>query len=182
MGCLEDDIDYALRVERGEIKLPSPRPKIVCLCGSTRFRDQFMQANYRETLKGHIVLSVGFYVHVADECPNCGASQSFAKEQGAEGPQGKCWQCGADLGCTSEQKIALDELHKRKIDLADEVFIVSVNNYIGKSTFSEIEYALKQGKSVRWTEPATEEHFYAMAKRHEKDRGNDCAHEGVVPS
>ena len=152
MGCLEDDIDYALRVQRGEIKFPPPRPKVFCLCGSTRFRDQFMQANYRETLKGNIVLSVGFYVHVADECPNCDASQSFAKEQGAEGPQGKCWQCGADLGCTPEQKIALDELHKRKIDLADEVFVLNVGGYIGQSTHSEIEYAIAHRKPVRYLE------------------------------
>jgi hypothetical protein len=143
----------------------SDRPKIVCLCGSTRFRDQFAQANYRETLKGSIVLSVGFYVHAADECPNCDASQSFAKEQNAEGPQGKCWQCGADLGCTSEQKIALDELHKRKIDLADEILVVTVQRYIGESTFSEIEYARQCGKSVRWLEPTAEERFHELAER-----------------
>lgn len=130
------------------------RPDIVCLCGSTRFREQFAQANYRETLKGRIVLSVGFYVHAADECPNCDASQSFAEEQGASGPQGKCWQCGADLGCTAEQKIALDELHKRKIDLADEVLVLNVGGYIGDSTRSEIEYAKVHGKPVKYLESA----------------------------
>lgn len=127
-------------------------PKIVCLCGSTRFRDQFMQANYRETMAGKIVLSVGFYVHIADECPNCDASQSFAKEQGAESPQGKCWQCGADLGCTPEQKKKLDELHKRKIDLSDEVFVLNVDGYIGESTRSEIKHAMERGKPIRYLE------------------------------
>ena len=126
-------------------------PKIVVLCGSTRFRDEFVKQNYLETMKGHIVLSVGFYVH-ADECPNCDASQSFAKEQGAEVSQGKCWQCGHDLGCTAEQKIALDELHKRKIDLADEVFVLNVGGYIGKSTQSEIAYAICQSKPLRFLE------------------------------
>jgi hypothetical protein len=129
------------------------RPNIICLCGSTRFRNQFNQANYRLTLAGHIVLSVGFFVHAVDECPNCDASQSFAKDQGAEGPQGKCWQCGSDLGCTLAQKIKLDELHKRKIDLADEVFVLNVCGYIGKSTRSEIDYAKKHGKVISYLEP-----------------------------
>jgi len=128
------------------------RPTIICLCGSTRFRDQFAQANYRETLAGNIVLSVGFYVHIADECPNCDASQSFAEEQGAKGQQGKCWQCGADLGCTPKQKIALDKLHKWKIDLCDEVFVLNVGGYVGDSTRSEIAYAVARGKPVRYLE------------------------------
>lgn len=128
------------------------RPKIVVLCGSTRFRKVFQLQNYLETMKGNIVLSVGFYVHAPDECPNCDASQSFAKEQGAEGSQGKCWQCGADLGCTDEQKEKLDELHKRKIDLADEVFVLNVGGYIGKSTQSEIAYAVGLGRPIRFLE------------------------------
>lgn len=96
------------------------RPAIVCLCGSTRFRKEYEQVNYEETLAGKIVLSVG---------------------------------CYAPFDCTPEQKIALDELHKKKIHLADEILIINVGSYIGESTKSEIEYAVKQGKLLRWLEP-----------------------------
>jgi cell division protein FtsB len=61
---------------------------------------------------------------------------------------------GEQAGCTPEQKIALDELHKRKIDLADEVLVLNVGGYIGESTRSEIEYARKLGKPVRYLESA----------------------------
>ena len=129
MGCLEDDIDYALRVERGEIKLPPARPRIVCLCGSTKFYEAFMVANYRETMAGAIVLSVGFFMHRPETH-------------------------GHALGCTPEQKVALDELHKRKIDLADEVYVINVGGYIGESTKSEIAYAMAHAKGIRYLEEA----------------------------
>ena len=103
-------------------------PKIVCLCGSTRFYQQFQRANYEETMAGNIVLSVGFY-HSSEKVHN---------EQ---------W------GCTPEQKIALDVLHKRKIDLADEVLVLNIGGYIGDSTRSEIEYAEKLGMPIRYQEP-----------------------------
>jgi hypothetical protein len=105
-----------------------PMPTIVCLCGSTRFHREFQRANYEETMSGKIVLSVGFYMH------------------SAEAAHGEKWQC------SPEQKIALDELHKRKIDLADEILVVNVGGYIGESTKSEIEYAERLGMSVRYLE------------------------------
>jgi hypothetical protein len=43
-------------------------------------------------------------------------------------------------------------MHLRKIDLADEVFVVNVGGYIGTSTRREIEYAGKTGKVVRYLE------------------------------
>lgn len=46
----------------------------------------------------------------------------------------------------------LDDMHKAKIDLADEIFVINKNGYIGKSTESEIKYALKQGKPVHYLE------------------------------
>ena len=104
-----------------------PMPKIVCLCGSTRFYQQFQQANYEETMAGKIVLSVGFY-------PKRGDHNEL-------------------VGCTSEQKTALDELHKRKIDLADEVLVLNVGGYIGESTRSEVEYAEKLRMPIRYLEP-----------------------------
>jgi hypothetical protein len=104
-------------------------PTVVCLCGSTRFYDAWQRANYEETMAGRIVLMVGFYPH----------SQNQAH--------------GEQIGCTPEQKIALDELHMRKIYLADEILVLNVENYIGQSTAREIAYATEQGKRVRYLEP-----------------------------
>ncbi len=96
-------------------------PTIVCLCGSTRFSEAFREANLRETLAGKIVLSIG-----------C----DFKSDQA--------------LGLTEEDKARLDELHLRKIDLASEVLILNVDNYIGESTAREIQYARAHGKLIRY--------------------------------
>lgn len=98
------------------------KPKIVCLCGSTKFKGAFEKANFNETMKGNIVLSVGCFMH---------------KDK---------------ILITEDQKIKLDELHKRKIDLADEVLILNVEGYIGKSTKSELEYAKKNNKIIKYLE------------------------------
>jgi hypothetical protein len=119
------------------------KPIIVYLCGSTRFYEAFMQANYEETMAGRIVLSVGFFMHRAETAHNQG------------------------LGCTPEQKTALDELHKRKIDLADEIFVLNVGQYIGDSTRSEINYAGKHGKKIRYLE--TPNHCADCGYRHPPD-------------
>lgn len=103
------------------------RPKIVCLCGSTRVHKQFVEQNYLETMKGNIVLSVGFFAHSGDAH-------------------------GGHIGITAEEKIKLDALHKRKIDLADEILVVNVDGYIGDSTRSEIEYAANHNKPIRYVE------------------------------
>lgn len=108
------------------------RPHIVCLCGSTRFGDAFRDANLRETLAGHIVLSIG--------CDTRSDADLLA---------------GRDPRSVGEIKTALDELHKRKIDLADEVLVLNVGGYIGDSTRSEIEYAEKLSKPVRYLEEIT---------------------------
>jgi len=66
---------------------------------------------------------------------------------------------------TAEQKVALDALHKRKIDLADEILVVSdETGYFGASTRSEIEYAKLTGKEVRWEEPGAEERWNSMTE------------------
>ena len=105
------------------------RPLIVCLCGSTRFKDAFESANVAETRVGKIVLSVGFF----------GTSESAsARDAGLVSP---------------ELKTRLDELHLRKIDLADEVLVLNVGGYVGKSTRREAWYATRLGKTVRWLEP-----------------------------
>lgn len=120
------DFSYPSREPRKE----EMKPEIVCLCGSTRFYDEFQQANYDLTMQGKIVLSVGFY------------PRAKAKAGHGEG-----------VGHDSVEKIALDELHKRKIDLADRVYVLNVGNYIGDSTRSEVEYAIAHGKPVDWLEP-----------------------------
>ena len=109
------------------VDFKGPRPKIVVLCGSTRFYDEFQKANYDLTMAGHIVLSVGFYPHAKAEHGH-----------------------GEGVGHDSQEKVALDELHKRKIDLADEVFVLNVGGYIGESTRSEVEYAIEHSVPVTW--------------------------------
>lgn len=103
---------------------PFCRPPIVCLCGSTRFSEAFREANLRETLAGNIVLTIG-----------CDMKSDDA------------------LGLPAETKAKLDELHLRKIDLADEVLILNVGGYIGESTARELAYAKQRGKAVRFLEP-----------------------------
>ena len=102
------------------------RPLVVCLCGSTRFMDVFHEAGWTETLRGHIVLSVGVSKHLP---PDHG---------------------GESLGSVVVEM--LDELHWRKIDLADEVLVLNVGGYIGHSTRREIEYAEATGVPVRYLE------------------------------
>lgn len=99
-------------------------PTIVCLCGSTKFKQQFIKANFQETMKGNIVLSVGWFGHADNEI----------------------------YMPTDSEKKKLDELHKRKIDLADELLIINVDGYVGTSTQSEIDYARNLGKQIRWLE------------------------------
>lgn len=115
-------------LQESDIRFVQRLPKIVCLCGSTRFYPHFQEANYQETMAGNIVLSVGFY-------PRQGAHNE-------------------SVGCTPEQKKALDELYFRKIELADEILVLNVGGYIGESTRNEINYAAKLGKPVRYLEPS----------------------------
>ena len=96
---------------------------VITLCGSTRFKEQFLEAQKRLTLEGYIVISVGLFGHSGDD---------------------EVW--------TEGTKEMLDEMHKRKIDMADEIFVINVGGYIGSSTRSEIEYAQAHGKIVRYLE------------------------------
>ena len=103
-----------------------PRPLVVCLIGSTRFHEQYRAVNLRETLAGHIVLSVG-----DDTASN------------------------EELGLTQQQCDDLHTLHLRKIDLADVVLVLDVDGYIGESTRGEIEYATAYDKPVRYLSQQT---------------------------
>lgn len=104
--------------------------KVITLCGSTRFKDQFMRVQKELTLKGYIVISVGLFGHSGDS---------------------EVWE-SMDEGTITKTKEMLDDMHKRKIDMADEIFVINVNGYIGESTKSEIEYAQKTGKIVNYLE------------------------------
>lgn len=112
----------------------SDKPAVVCLCGSTRFSDAYQQANLQETLAGNIVLTIG--------CDMRSDTDLFADKTEAE------------LNSIKER---LDQLHLRKIDLADEVLILNVGGYIGSSTRNELQYAQQQGKLIRWLEPSSEQ-------------------------
>ena len=98
--------------------------KVITLCGSTKFKDEFMAEQKRLSLEGNIVISVGAFGHSGD-------NEVF----------------------TDNVKEMLDDMHKRKIDMADEIFVINKNGYIGSSTKSEIEYATKYNKKVNYLEP-----------------------------
>ncbi|MBR4457001.1 MAG: hypothetical protein IKS32_12420 [Solobacterium sp.] len=110
--------------------------KVITLCGSTRFRTEFLEVQKQLTLAGRIVISVGLFGHSGDD---------------------EVWE-GMDEGTLTETKKMLDDMHKRKIDMADEIFVINVGGYIGASTRSEIAYAIAHGKPVHYLEePGTEQ-------------------------
>lgn len=104
--------------------------KIITLCGSTRFKEDFLRVQKELTLKGNIVISVGLFGHSGDN---------------------EVWENMSE-GALTKTKIMLDDMHKRRIDLSDEIFVINKNGYIGESTRSEIEYAIKTGKKVNYME------------------------------
>ena len=104
--------------------------KVITLCGSTRFKDAFMKAQKDLTLAGNIVISVGLFGHSGDN---------------------EVWE-NMDEGTLTKTKEMLDDMHKRKVDMADGIYVINVGGYIGESTNSEIEYAKKHGKTVTYLE------------------------------
>jgi len=106
------------------------QPTIVCLCGSTKFSDAYQTANLTETLAGKIVLTIG--------CDIRSDAALFEHKPEQE---------------LREIKRQLDELHLRKIELADEVLILNVGGYVGDSTQREIQWARYKGKVIRYLEP-----------------------------
>ena len=107
--------------EEMERCVPEYIPRIVCLCGSTRFKDAFFEASWKFALEGEIVLSVGVYR-------------------------------GDDL-FDQETIDKLNELHLRKIDLADHVFVLNVGGYVGEGLKREIAYAEAHNKPISYLEP-----------------------------
>lgn len=98
--------------------------KVITLCGSTRFKKQFLEAQKQLSLEGYIVLSVGLFGHSGDN---------------------EAWMPGI--------KEMLDANHLRKIDMSDGIYVINVGDYIGESTKREIEYAFVKGKYIRYLEP-----------------------------
>lgn len=97
--------------------------KVITLCGSTKFKDEFLAQQKRLTLEGNIVISVGLFGHADGDYKTV---------------------------ITDEIKEMLDDIHKRKIDMSDAIFVVDVDGYIVSSTRSEIEYAKATGKEVMY--------------------------------
>lgn len=119
---LRDKYNLKMHIEQYVTNSPNRKYKVITLCGSTKFKDQFMEIQKKLTLEGNIVISVGVFGHFEN------------------------------LDMAPETKIMLDDIHKRKIDMADEIFVINKDGYIGQSTKSEIEYAKKTGKKINYLE------------------------------
>jgi hypothetical protein len=127
--CAEMGFDagvaYAAALEAG--KAADEKPKVVCFCGSTRFTPHMLILRWEMEKQG--IITMGWNV-LPD---GYGADSHVAEAEGV--------------------KELIDELHKRKIDLCDEVFVVNLDGYIGESTRSEIDYAVSIGKPIQYLEP-----------------------------
>lgn len=108
---------------------------VITLCGSTRFKEEFERVQKELTLKGNIVISVGLFGHSGDD---------------------EVWE-GMSEDTLTETKRMLDDMHKRKIDMAASIFVVNPGGYIGNSTWSEISYAYMLGKKIEFLENVPED-------------------------
>lgn len=94
---------------------------IITLCGSIKFKNEFMKVQEELTLNGNIVFTPTFFNNLKDEV-------------------------------NVETKKMLDEMHKQRIDMSNEIYVINVEGYIGESTKSEIEYAKAKGKKISYLE------------------------------
>ena len=95
---------------------------IITLCGSIKFKDEFIKVQEKLTLDGNIVFTPNFFNNIRKE----------------------------DID--EKMKKMLDEMHKQKIDMSDEIYIINLGGYIGESTKTEIEYAKTKGKNISYLE------------------------------
>lgn len=109
------------------------KPKIICFCGSSRFVCEMAVLMWEAEKVGNIALGL----HLMPD--------GYGEMKG----HGKNYDHLAEL---EDVKDRMDELHKRKIDIADTVYIVNINGYIGESTKSEIDYAKRLGKEIKYFE------------------------------
>ena len=102
--------------------------KLITLCGSSKYTD---------------IMAVCAWLIERDEQANTMGLHLLPE-----------WYCKGEIPhhLAEHENVAgqMDELHLRKIDISDEVFVVNYDYYIGESTTREIEYAKKAGKPVRW--------------------------------
>lgn len=98
---------------------------VITLCGSTRFKEDFIRVQRELTLKGYVVISVGLFGHADGEYQTV---------------------------LTEEVKEMLDDMHLQKIDMAEAIYVINPGGYIGSSTRKEIEYAKAQEKQVQYLE------------------------------
>ena len=111
------------------------KPKIICLCGSTRFTSEMLVIQWELTKQENIVLSW------------CALPDSYFEGEDK-----------THIGDQEGVKKIVDNLHLRKIDLADDIFILNVGGYIGESTRNEIEYAKSLKKPIRYLEEKSHDH------------------------
>jgi len=121
-------------VKDGDMIHPlDPRPKIVTLCGSTKYWQDFSRINAKLTLKGYIVLSVGYD---SDKGYEVGLNDSYLASE--------TWEL---------RRKRLDDLHLHKIQMSDEILVLNIDGYISSSTNQEIKFATEQNKVVRYLYP-----------------------------
>lgn len=97
------------------------RYNIITLCGSIKFKTEFMRVQEELTLNGNIVLTPNFFSNINNIV-------------------------------NLETKKMLGEMHRQKIDMSDEIYVINLGGYIGESTRSEIEYAKTKGKNIKYLE------------------------------
>lgn len=142
-------IDKLLPDVKFEGSKPS-KPKVICICGSTKFADAHAIAKWEFEKAGKTLCLMINYLPIW-----------YAEEQG--------WKGFHHFGEQSGLKEMLDELHLRKIDLADEIFVINKNGYIGESTKAEIDYANSQGKPVLYLEPQGQHYEVTKHKLRSQD-------------
>lgn len=127
--CRDCSQQYDITKDEHTHRIVGSKRKIICLCGSTKFKQEYESINWVLTMQGCIVLSVG------------------------------CFRNDDDLNISNSLKENLDELHLDKIRLADEVYVINVDGYIGESTEKEIEFATKLGKKITYLMPLSREYL-----------------------
>ena len=115
---------------------------VITLCGSTRFKEEFERVQKDLTLKGYIVISVGLFWHSGDDEVLEGMSENTL----------------------TETKRMLDDMHKKKIDMAGSIFVINPGGYIGDSTWSEISYACMLGKKIEFLEDVPQHAIQATVR------------------
>lgn len=98
------------------------KAKVITMCGSLKYKYEFIRMSEKLELDGNCVLSV---VYPTKENKDC---------------------------YTKSEVDILDRMHKQRIAMSDAIFVVNVDGYIGSSTKSEIEYAKSLGKEILYLE------------------------------